>query len=193
MSEATHRIESILNEAARAHRDAAGLADVIAEAAERLADVLVADGTVFAFGNGGSAADAQHLAGELVGRFLLERAALPCVALSTDSSVMTCVGNDYGFERVFLRQVEALVREGDAVIGLSTSGSSTNVVAAVDEANARGALTVGLTGGSGGLLAERCDIAIVVPSQHTPRIQEVHGTVIHILCELIEERASSGL
>jgi len=143
-------------------------------------------------GNGGSAADAQHLAGELVGRFLMERPGLRCVALNTDASIMTAVGNDYGFESVFARQVAALVKGGDAVIGLSTSGSSVNVNAAIDEARERGALTVGLSGGDGGLLARKCDLSIVVPAEVTPRIQEAHGTIIHILCGLIEQAMFGG-
>ncbi len=187
------RAEDILRAAAGVHERLADEAAAQIEAvAARLVEVLRAGGTIYAMGNGGSAADAQHLAGELVGRFLMERPGLRCVALNTDASIMTAVGNDYGFENVFARQVAALVKEGDAVIGLSTSGSSVNVNAAIDEARERGALTVGLSGGDGGLLARKCDLSIVVPAEVTPRIQEAHGTIIHILCGLIEQAMFGG-
>ena len=177
---------------AELHRRLAEQSGLIEQAASRLADVLRAGGTVYVMGNGGSAADAQHMAGELVGRFMMERRALPCVALTTDTSIMTSVANDYGFGSVFVRQVEALVKEGDAVIGISTSGNSANVNAAVDEAHRRGALTVGLTGKAGGALAPKCELAVVVPSDVTPRIQEAHATIIHILCGLVEQDVCGG-
>jgi D-sedoheptulose 7-phosphate isomerase len=158
--------------------------------------VLVADLLVDAFrngkkllvmGNGGSAADAQHLAGEIVGRFRLERRGLPAIALSTDTSILTAVGNDYGFDAIFSRQVEALAQEGDVVIGISTSGSSPNVLSALRLAREMGCRTVGLLGKSGGSIREMVDIDLTVPGQDTPRIQEGHITIIHILCELVEE------
>ncbi len=138
-------------------------------------------------GNGGSAADAQHLAGEIVGRFRLERRGLPAIALSTDSSILTAVGNDYGFEAIFSRQVEALAQEGDVVIGISTSGSSPNVLSALRLAREMGCRTVGLLGKDGGSIREMVDIDLTVPGQDTPRIQEGHITIIHILCELVEQ------
>lgn len=138
-------------------------------------------------GNGGSAADAQHLAGEIVGRFRLERRGLPAIALSTDSSILTAVGNDYGFEAIFSRQVEALAQEGDVVIGISTSGSSPNVLSAVRLAREMGCRTVGLLGRDGGSIREMVEIDLTVPGQDTPRIQEGHITIIHILCELVEQ------
>ncbi len=187
------RAEEILRAAAEVHgRLADEGAGQIEAVAARLVEVLQAGGAVYVMGNGGSAADAQHLAGELVGRFLMERPGLRCVALSTDTSILTSVGNDYGFDDVFARQVAALVREGDVVIGISTSGSSVNVNAAIDEARERGAVTVGLSGGDGGLLARKCELCIVVPADVTPRIQEAHGTVIHILCELVEQAMFGG-
>jgi D-sedoheptulose 7-phosphate isomerase len=183
------RVEDILRACARLHeRLASEAAGRIEEVAARLVEVLRADGAVYVMGNGGSAADAQHLAGELVGRFLMERPALRCVALTTDTSILTAVGNDYGFQTVFARQVAALARRGDAVIGISTTGNSANVNAAIDEARKRGALTVALSGGDGGLLAQKCDLAVVVPAAATPRVQEAHGTIIHILCDLIEQQ-----
>ncbi|MGA7827778.1 MAG: D-sedoheptulose 7-phosphate isomerase [Geobacteraceae bacterium] len=138
-------------------------------------------------GNGGSAADAQHLAGEIVGRFRLERRGLPAIALSTDTSILTAVGNDYGFDAIFSRQVEALAQEGDLVIGISTSGSSANVLSALRLASEKGCRTVGLLGKDGGTIRNLVDIDLTVPGHDTPRIQEGHITIIHILCELVED------
>jgi D-sedoheptulose 7-phosphate isomerase len=143
-------------------------------------------GKVILFGNGGSAADAQHLAGELVGKFKLERQALPAIALTTNTSILTALSNDYGYETVFGRQVEALATAKDVIIGLSTSGNSPNVIEAIKIAKARGAKTIGLTGGNGGRLAEMADLVLVVPSDNTPQIQEMHITIGHIVCELVE-------
>jgi D-sedoheptulose 7-phosphate isomerase len=141
---------------------------------------------VILFGNGGSAADAQHIAGELVNRLHLEREALPAIALTTDSSVLTSIANDYDYSRIFARQVEALAKEGDVVIGISTSGSSSNVIEAVKTAKEKGAKTVGFTGNKGGKLAELTDFVVSVPSDVTPRVQESHITILHIICCLVE-------
>jgi len=157
------------------------------EVGTRIAERLRAGGKVLVFGNGGSAADAQHLAGELVGRFLRERAALPALALTTDPSVITAIGNDLGYEAVFRRQVEAHGRPGDVAIGISTSGNSANVIAALQLARERGLVTVALTGEGGGRLRELADYLIDVPHRETPRIQEVHAMVVHILCQVVEE------
>lgn len=143
--------------------------------------------TIFFCGNGGSAADSQHLAAEIVGRFLKERRGMPAVALTTDTSILTAVSNDYGYEQIFARQVEALVRSGDVLVGLSTSGNSGNVVAALEMAKTMGAVTVGMTGGTGGKLIEICDACITVPSSITARIQEAHILVGHMICEMIDE------
>lgn len=148
---------------------------------------LDAGGKVLFCGNGGSAADSQHLAAELVGRFQKERRGLPGIALTTDTSILTAVGNDYGFDRVFSRQVEALARIGDVVVGLSTSGNSPNVVKALEAAKDIGAFTVGLTGRDGGRLAAISDICIKVPAEVTARIQEGHILIGHIVCQLIDE------
>jgi D-sedoheptulose 7-phosphate isomerase len=153
----------------------------------RLAESLRAGGKVLAFGNGGSAADAQHFAAELVGRFLRERAAWPALALSTDTSVLTAVGNDLGYENVFRRQVEAHGRPGDVAVGITTSGRSPNVLAALRVARARGLVTVGLTGNGGGEARELVDHLIDVPHRETARIQEVHAMVVHVLCQVVEE------
>ncbi|MBI5400307.1 D-sedoheptulose 7-phosphate isomerase [Candidatus Saganbacteria bacterium] len=138
-------------------------------------------------GNGGSAADAQHLAGELIGRFLINRKALPALALTTDSSILTCLGNDFGFDTVFARQVEGLAQKGDVVVGISTSGNSANVLSAFEKAKSLGCKTVGFLGSDGGKIAKIADLSIIVPSQATPRIQESHITIGHILCGLVEE------
>lgn len=142
---------------------------------------------VYIFGNGGSAADAQHFAAELVGRFLLERKALPAVAFTTDSSIITCTGNDYSFDVIFERQVEALVKPGDIAIGITTSGNSKNVLLALEKANEIGATTVGLFGKAGGKGKEIVDLPIVVNNNITANIQEAHIMIIHIICEFVEE------
>jgi len=139
-------------------------------------------------GNGGSAADAQHLAGELVSRFAYDRPGLPAFALTTDTSVMTAIGNDYGYERIFARQIEAVGSGGDVFFGISTSGRSPNVLFALDIARAKGLITVGMTGCSGGMMAQRCDYLICVPSEATPRIQEGHIAIGHAICQQIESQ-----
>ena len=167
-------------------------AGLLLSVARRLAESLAAGGRVLAFGNGGSAADAQHLAGELVGRYLRDRPALSAIALTTDPSVITAIGNDMGYESIFRRQVEAHGRAGDVAVGISTSGRSPNVVQALATARERGLVTVGLTGGGGGHLAGQVDYLIDVPTTSTPRIQEVHGMVVHLLCQIVEEAVVAG-
>jgi len=164
-------------------------AGLLIQVGRRMAACLAAGGKILVFGNGGSAADAQHLAGELVGRYRRDRAALAALALTTDPSVITAIGNDLGYEAVFRRQVEAHGRPGDVAVGISTSGRSANVVEALRLARARGLVTVGLTGGGGGRLVGIVDYLVDVPHTDTPRIQEVHGMVVHILCEIVEEEA----
>ena len=137
-------------------------------------------------GNGGSAADAQHIAAELTGRYKIERKGLPAIALTTDTSALTAIGNDYGYEYVFSRQVEALANEGDMFIGISTSGNSQNVINALKKAKEMGCRTVGLSGKGGGKMNDCCDLNIVVPSRDTARIQEMHIMIAHILCQLID-------
>jgi D-sedoheptulose 7-phosphate isomerase len=161
-------------------------AGTIEEIGRALVKALRAGRRVFLFGNGGSAADAQHIAGELEGRFRRERRALPVAALAANTSTLTSVANDYGYERTFSRLVEAHVRRGDAVVAISTSGNSPNVIEGVKRARKEGAVTIGLTGGKGGKLREAADLCLCVPSEDTPRIQECHITVGHILCDLIE-------
>lgn len=185
---AQERVREILEQSAAVQRALAGAAaPEIAAAAAVLAGVFRAGGRLLLFGNGGSAADAQHIAGELTGRFRRERAALPAIALTTNSSDLTALGNDYGFEHVFARLVCAHGRAGDAALAISTSGQSPNVLEAVREARERGLRTIALTGRGGGKLAPAVDVAIVVPSDDTQRIQEAHIVVGHTLCELVEE------
>lgn len=139
-------------------------------------------------GNGGSAADAQHFAAEFVGRFLKERAGLPAIALTTDSSVLTCIGNDYGYDQIIARQIEALGTAGDIFIGISTSGNSENIIRAVEKAKEMDITTIGLLGRDGGKLKELCQYELTVPLRETPRVQEFHTMTVHMICELVEEK-----
>ena len=159
----------------------------IAEMSSLISTALTNGNKLLVMGNGGSAADSQHFVAEIVGRFKMERRALPAVALTTDTSILTAIGNDYGFESIFSRQVEALAAPGDVVIGLSTSGNSPNILKALNSARDRGCRTIGLLGKDGGSIKAACDLALVVPSTDTPRIQEGHITIIHIVCDLVEK------
>lgn len=160
--------------------------DIIANAAKMIIDVYKAGGKVLLIGNGGSAADAQHIATELVGRFKMERAGLPAIALTTDTSLLTALANDYGYENVFSRQLESLASDRDVLIAISTSGNSLNILKAVQAAKSKKIKTIGLTGRSSGILKNLADITIKVPSDNIARIQEAHITVGHIICELVE-------
>ncbi len=160
----------------------------IVELADAVVETIERGGKLLTFGNGGSAADAQHFAAELTGHFTTDRRPLPAIALTTDSSALTAIGNDYGFADVFARQATALAAPGDLALGISTSGGAENVVRGIEAAKARGAATWALTGGSGGRLHEVADRAIVVPSTSTARIQEMHITIIHAVCALLDER-----
>jgi D-sedoheptulose 7-phosphate isomerase len=160
--------------------------DAIECAAALVADSLRSGGKVLLFGNGGSAADAIHLAGEFVGRFMRERRSLPAVALTANPANVTAIANDYGFERVFARQIEGLGGPDDIAIAISTSGNSPNVLAGIEAARLAGMRTVALTGAGGAALREAVDVCIAVPSGSTPRIQEAHGLVGHIICDLVE-------
>ena len=159
---------------------------VIEACAARIIECLRTGGTVFWCGNGGSAADAQHMAAELVGRFERDRRGYASIALTTDTSILTSVGNDYGFDHIFRRQIEGLGKRGDVLIALSTSGNSSNVIRAVESAKQKEMSCIGLLGRDGGRLKELCDLAIVVPVNNTARIQELHGLIGHILCDQIE-------
>jgi D-sedoheptulose 7-phosphate isomerase len=180
-------IRAIFDEAASAHqRFAARGVDAIARAAAAIRTATASGRKVLVFGNGGSAADAQHLAAELVGRFEIERRPLAAVALTPDSSIVTAIANDYGYEQVFTRQIEALGQSGDVAVGISTSGRSRNVEAALAAAKARGLVTVALTGRDGGKMGTDADIHLNVAESTTARVQEVHRTILHAMCVLIE-------
>lgn len=179
------QVIGVLKEAAAAHERMAAHAGSIVAVADAIARSLRQGGSVLVFGNGGSAADAQHFAAELVGRYEQDRKAWPAIALTTDTSALTAIGNDYGFDRVFARQVEALGKKGDVAIGISTSGNSPNVLTALAAANDRGLITVALTG-RGGKAGSIAAHHIAVPEDRIARVQEVHATVLHVICELVE-------
>nr|WP_324257478.1 D-sedoheptulose 7-phosphate isomerase [Cellvibrio fontiphilus] len=162
------------------------LLNQVEQSAQIIVDCLNKGGKVLLAGNGGSAADAQHIAGEFVSRFHYDRPGLPAIALTTDTSILTAIGNDYGYERLFSRQVQALGREGDVFIGISTSGNSANIIAALSEAKKFKLTTLGFTGAMGGTMADMCDITLRMPSKETPKIQEGHIAIGHIICGLVE-------
>ncbi|MCP4036114.1 MAG: SIS domain-containing protein [bacterium] len=187
MAQGEDRVRNAFAESIRVKQATADqCAGAIEQTAARLVDCFRAGGKALLFGNGGSASDAQHIASEWVGRYVDDRPALPAIALGANSSEYTAIGNDYGFDHTFVRGIEAHGRAGDVAIGLTTSGNSPNVLAAIEAARERRLVTVGLLGKGGGKLAARVDVAIIVPSGDTPRIQEAHITVGHVLCELIE-------
>jgi D-sedoheptulose 7-phosphate isomerase len=179
----------MLREAARLHdRVADQSADAVIAAADLMLTAFARGSKVLIFGNGGSAADAQHFACELVGRFLRDRRALSAMALTADTAQITAIANDYGFDRVFVRQLEAHGRPGDVAVGISTSGMSPNVLAGLQYATSCGLRTVAFTGGSGGAIGAAVEVHVNVPHDLTPRVQEVHRTLIHAVCDLIEQR-----
>jgi D-sedoheptulose 7-phosphate isomerase len=179
-----------ITRAIRAHLDVVegllSITDEIQALAHRMTSCIKSGGKILWMGNGGSAADCQHLAAELVGRFARERRGLPSIALTTDTSILTAVGNDYGYDTIFSRQVESLCGPSDVVVGISTSGNSRNVLAGVERAREIGAFTAGLSGRTGGKLKDLTDLCIVIPSCDTARIQEGHILIGHILCDWIE-------
>jgi phosphoheptose isomerase len=185
--EATRVVEAALDAAIRLHQQVRGLdLGPVVQAAEAMRAACAAGGKVLVFGNGGSAGDAQHLATELVGRFERERPAIAAVALTADSNVLTSVANDETFERVFARQIEGLGRPGDVAFGISTSGESKNVVAALQAARTRGLTGVALTGRDGGAAGRAADVHVNVPDDSAARVQEVHRTLIHAICRIVE-------
>jgi len=164
------------------------ISDTVDQAGSLAASAIQSGGKLMFCGNGGSAADSQHLAAELTGRFIKDRRALAAIALTTDSSALTCIGNDYAYDEVFARQLQGLGRAGDVLVAISTSGHSRNVIRAVEEAKALGVKVIGFLGRDGGALRDMCDVPIVVPSQVTARIQESHILIGHTLCGLIEQK-----
>jgi len=183
---ATNMVKKAIDDHSETVRQLMDLSDDIVQLGQTLSKRLAKGGKILWMGNGGSAADSQHLAAEIVGRFVKERKGLPSIALTTDTSILTAVGNDYGYEQIFSRQVEALCRPEDVVVGITTSGNSANIVRALELAKEIGAFTVGFTGENGGRIGEFCDAMIRVPSRTTARIQECHILVGHILCECID-------
>jgi D-sedoheptulose 7-phosphate isomerase len=182
-------LQAIFNDTALVHQRFAGQGlERVAAAAAALGKAVTTGRKVLAFGNGGSASDAEHLVAELVGRFEGERQALAGVALTANSSVVTAIANDYGYEQVFTRQIEALGVEGDVAFGISTSGRSPNVLAALKAAKARGMITIALTGRDGGPIGAEADIHVNVAEASTPRVQEVHRTAIHAMCTIVDQR-----
>jgi D-sedoheptulose 7-phosphate isomerase len=188
-TDAVARVRTIFDESAAAHERfvALGFGPIVA-AADAISRATAAGGKLLAFGNGGSASDAQHLVAELVGRFERERQAIAALALTPDSNVVTALANDYSYDVVFVRQLEALGRAGDVAFGISTSGRSKNVELGLAAAKARGLLTIALTGRDGGAMGAAADIHINVPTQSTARIQEVHRTILHAMCSVVEDR-----
>jgi len=163
------------------------MVDHIAKAGSKCLECISEGGKIILFGNGGSASDAQHIAAEFVGRYKKERRGLPAISLATDTSALTAIGNDYGFDRIFVRQIEALGSAGDIAIAISTSGNSANVIKAVTAAKSLGMTVIGLSGRDGGELKKVCDINLVVPSNITARIQEMHILIGHIICQIVDD------
>ncbi len=179
-------VRATLSEHAAAIADLTDLVPQIEEGGRRLVECLRNGGKILWMGNGGSAADSQHMAAEIVGRFQRERKGLPSIALTVDTSILTSVGNDFGFDHVFSRQIEALCGEKDVVIAISTSGNSGNILKGIEAAREIGATVIGLTGQGGGKMAEVCDLLLAAPSGSTPRIQECHLLIEHILCDCVD-------
>ena len=180
-------INTIFDDSIEVITKSKNLSEKLNQSAIKIISCLKNNGKVILFGNGGSASDAQHMAAELIVRFKIERESIPAIALTTDTSVITSIGNDYDFNKIFSRQCESLVNENDVVIAISTSGNSDNVINGVLKAKEKGSFVVGLTGNSGGKLKSSADILLDVPSDDTARIQEGHRVIIHSLCELIEK------
>jgi len=180
-------IESVIRESIKMKEKMLAISEEIASAANILISALKEGNKIIIFGNGGSAADAQHIAAEMVGRFEKDHRALPAIALTTNTSILTSIGNDFDFNSIFTRQLESICRQGDVVIAISTSGRSPNILEGINTAKKLGAHTIGLSGGDGGKMKEIVDLCLIVPSDRTARIQEGHITIGHILCQLVEK------
>ena len=188
----TERIMAIWQEHQEVAKALPTLAAAVSSAVDIITASLSAGGQLLAAGNGGSAADAQHIVAELTGRFFLERQSFRAIALHANTSALTAIGNDYGYEHVFARELSAHARPGDVLLGISTSGNSRNILRAIEVARQRDVKVIGLTGGSGGEMRTACDLCLCVPSSSTPRIQEMHITIGHAICELVEERLAKA-
>jgi len=183
------KVEEIIKESIKSKEDLLkDHTEAIARAADEVVKCIREGGKIIVFGNGGSAADSQHIAAEFMGRFKKERKALPAIALTTNTSTLTAISNDYGYDLSFCRQLEGIGAKGDVALGISTSGNAKNVNEAISAANQMGLITIGLTGKDGGQLARTAQFVLKVPSNNTPRIQELHITIGHIICELVEEK-----
>ena len=169
------------------------ISNEIKQVKDIILDALKNKNKIILFGNGGSAADSQHMAAEFIGRFLVDRQSIPAISLTTDTSILTAVGNDFGFENIFSRQCESLVSKGDIIIAISTSGNSSNVINGIKTAKERGGIIISLTGNNGGELNNISDKILKVPTEHIPHIQECHRVIIHILCDLIEKELMNDL
>jgi len=187
MTAKTETSQEFLALAELARTVAESLTEDVEAVAQMAVRTLRNGGRLYFCGNGGSAADAQHLAAEFIGRFMRDRKALPAIALTTDTSILTAIGNDFGFDEVFKKQVEALAAPGDVVLGISTSGKSNNVFYGLTKANEIGCTTIGLLGRQGGNISGIVDVSLIVPAQETPFIQEAHVTILHLLCDLVEQ------
>jgi len=186
------KIKSIWNEHLEVAKALHGLSSHVSEAVDIIGKSLAAGGQLLIAGNGGSAADAQHIAAELTGRFLLERQPFRALALHVNTSSLTAIGNDYGYEHVFARELSAHARPGDVLMAISTSGNSRNILHAIEAARKANVSVIGMTGGSGGQMQNACDLCLCVPSKSTARIQEMHITIGHAICELVEERLAKA-
>jgi D-sedoheptulose 7-phosphate isomerase len=184
------QIKKIITESSNLILNSISLSEKIEESINEIIKCFKRGNKIIIFGNGGSAADAQHIVAEFIGRFQKERKSLPAISLTTDSSIITSLANDYSYDIVFSRQCESLVSKGDIVMGISTSGKSKNVEEGIKTAKKRGAITIGLLGGDGGTIKNVADISIVVPSTNTARIQEVHRVIYHIICDVVENEST---
>lgn len=187
-----NRILAIWKEHVEVTHALQGLSSAVSDAVDTIYSSLAAGGQLLLAGNGGSAADAQHIAAELTGRFLLERQPFRALALHVNTSSLTAIGNDYGYEHVFARELSAHARPGDVFLAISTSGNSRNILRAIEAARKAKVSVIGLTGGSGGEMQKACDLCLCVPTKSTPRIQEMHITIGHTICELLEERLAES-
>ena len=186
------QIKKTITESSNIILNSINLSEKIEESINEIIKCFKRGNKVIVFGNGGSAADAQHIVAEFIGRFQKERKSLPAISLTTDSSIITSLANDYSYDIVFSRQCESLVSKGDIVIGISTSGKSKNVEEGMKTAKKNGAITIGLLGGDGGTIKNTADISIVVPSTNTARIQEVHRVIYHIMCDVVENESTKN-
>ena len=192
LTEQVEKIMTIWDEHLEVAKALSKLAADVSTSVDMIHASLVAGGQLMVGGNGGSAADAQHIVAELTGRFLRDRRPFPALALHANTSALTAIGNDYGFEHVFARELAAHARSGDVLLAISTSGNSANILRAIEAARERNVTVIGLTGECGGQMRTRCDLCLCVPSRSTPRIQEMHITIGHTICELLEERLAEA-